>query len=240
MGSETVELIRLSHITFAYPGRPPVLQGLDFCLEQGDRVGILGPNGAGKSTMFLVSMGFLTPQQGEVFGLGLPCRRERDFRPLRRAVGYLFQDPDDQLFCPTVAEDVAFGPRNLGLSREQALVRVEETLESLDLADYGRRLTYQLSGGEKRLVSLAAVLAMQPQGLLLDEPMSGLDQEHQEQLERVLMESQLSWAMVSHDRALLERTCSLILHLREGRLEPEERRRPYALPGVSRGPARGG
>ncbi len=225
MGDEAVELIRLSDITFAYPGRPAVLQGLDFTLKQGDRLGILGPNGAGKSTMFLVAMGFLKPQAGEVFGLGLPCRRERDFRPLRRAVGYLFQDPDDQLFCPTVAEDVAFGPRNLGLSLQEAMVRVEETLASLGLAGYGRRLTYQLSGGEKRLVSLAAVLAMQPQGLLLDEPMNGLDEEHQERLEQVLLDSNLSWAMVSHDRSLLERTCSVILCLRGGRLELEEKRR---------------
>jgi len=229
MGKDAVELIRLADITFAYPGRPPVLQGLDFQLKQGDRVGILGPNGAGKSTMFLVAMGFLKPQGGEVFGLGLPCRHERDFRPLRRAVGYLFQDPDDQLFCPTVAEDVAFGPRNLGLSLEQAMVRVEETLEALGLAGYGRRLTYQLSGGEKRLVSLAAVLAMQPQGLLLDEPMNGLDEEHQERLEQVLMESNLSWAMVSHDRALLERTCSVIFCLRDGRLEQEDLRRRCAV-----------
>jgi cobalt/nickel transport system ATP-binding protein len=229
MGDEAVELIRLSDITFAYPGRPPVLQGLDFTLNQGDRLGILGPNGAGKSTMFQVAMGFLQPQGGRVFGLGLPCRRERDFRPLRRAVGYLFQDPDDQLFCPTVAEDVAFGPRNLGLSLDQALVRVDQTLDALGLGDYGHRLTYQLSGGEKRLVSLAAVLAMRPQGLLLDEPMNGLDHKHQEQLERVLLDSSLSWAMVSHDRSLLERTCAIILCIEDGRLRLEEKRRRRAV-----------
>lgn len=217
-----MELIRLEGVHFAYPGRPPVLEGLDFTLEQGQRIGILGPNGAGKSTLFMLAMGFLHPSRGEVYGLGKPCRREEDFRPLRAAVGYLFQDPDDQLFCPTVAEDVAFGPRNLGLDLRQALERVDQVLEEVGLEGYQDRLTYQLSGGEKRLVALATVLAMRPKALLLDEPLTGVDQEHAARLERLLVESDYGWALVAHDPELLRRTCRQIFCLEGGRLRPWE------------------
>ena len=161
-------------------------------------------------------MGLVKPHAGVVRGLGSPCRQEKEFRELRRQVGYLFQDPDDQLFCPTVAEDVAFGPLNLGLGRHEAQHRVEHTLTELGLAGYGERVSYQLSGGEKRLVSLAAVLAMRPQALLLDEPSSALDEEHAQRMEQVLMGSELAWVMVSHDRPFLERTCQSMLRLKDG------------------------
>ncbi|MEW5912087.1 MAG: ABC transporter ATP-binding protein [Thermodesulfobacteriota bacterium] len=214
-----MELIRLEKVDFAYDGRPPVLCGLDFSLSSGQRLGILGPNGAGKSTLFMLCMGLLRPQAGAVYGLGRACREEKDFRALRREVGYLFQDPDDQLFSLTVAEDVAFGPLNLGLGRERALELVDSTLKRLGLAGFQRRVTYHLSGGEKRLVSLATVLAMQPQAVLLDEPSNGLDETRAATLERVLVESDLSWAMVSHDRALLERTCRRVLVMKDGILQ---------------------
>ena len=209
-------LIRLQDIHFAYPGRPVLFNGLDFTLKKGERVGISGPNGAGKSTMFLLAMGLAKPDSGTVYGLDLECREEKDFRPLREKVGYLFQDPDDQLFCPTVLEDVSFGPRNLGLDKHQALHKAQATLESLGLAGYGERITYQLSGGEKRLVALASVLAMEPEALLLDEPNTGLDEEHAAILEELLLKSDLGWAMVSHDRSFLERTCNSVLLLEQG------------------------
>lgn len=213
-----MELIRLEGVSFAYAGRPPVFQAMDFSLSEGQRLGILGPNGAGKSTLFQICLGLLHPQQGRIYARGGLCQREKDFRALRRELGYLFQDPDDQLFCLTVAEDVAFGPLNLGKSRREAQRLVAHTLDSLGLGDYGRRLTYQLSGGEKRLVSLATVLAMQPKALLLDEPSTGLDAERAAVMEKVLGDSSLSWAMVSHDRGLLERTCQTIVRLEGGLL----------------------
>ncbi|MCB2192851.1 MAG: energy-coupling factor ABC transporter ATP-binding protein [Deltaproteobacteria bacterium] len=214
-----MELIRLEGVSFAYSGRPPVFQDLDFILSQGQRLGILGPNGAGKSTLFQICLGLLHPQKGKVYTGGSQCREEKDFRALRRQVGYLFQDPDDQLFCLTVAEDVAFGPLNLGKSHHEVHRLVADTLDSLGLGDYGQRLTYQLSGGEKRLISLATVLAMQPKALLLDEPSNGLDSERAAVMEKVLDESDLSWAMVSHDQALLERTCHNIVRLEGGLLK---------------------
>lgn len=213
-----MELIELKDITFAYDGRPPVLQEASFALGPGQRVGVMGPNGAGKSTLFLIAMGLLRPQAGSVWGLGLPCREEKDFRPVRAAVGFCFQDPDDQLFSLTVREDVAFGPLNLGKTRSEALAIVSATLEDLGLAGFEDRVTYHLSGGERRMVSLATVLAMQPQALLLDEPTAGLDEATQERLEGVLLASGLPWAVVSHDRGFLERTCDTVLRLHEGRL----------------------
>ncbi|MBU1155631.1 MAG: energy-coupling factor ABC transporter ATP-binding protein [Proteobacteria bacterium] len=214
-----MELIRLEGVSFAYSGRPPVFQGMDFALSEGQRLGILGPNGAGKSTLFQICLGLLHPQQGKVYAKGGLCQGEKDFRALRRELGYLFQDPDDQLFCLTVAEDVAFGPLNLGKGRREVQRLVTDTLDSLGLGDYGHRLTYQLSGGEKRLISLATVLAMQPKALLLDEPSTGLDSERAAVMEKVLDESNLSWAMVSHDLGLLERTCHNIVRLEGGLLK---------------------
>lgn len=214
-----VEMIRLEGVSYAYPGRPPVFNAIDFSLSEGQRLGILGPNGAGKSTLFQLCLGLLHPQEGKVYARGRLCQGEKDFRPLRRELGYLFQDPDDQLFCLTVAEDVAFGPLNLGKGRQEAQRLVAQTLASLGMADYGDRLTYQLSGGEKRLVSLATVLAMEPKALLLDEPSTGLDSERAAIMEKMLDRSSLSWAMVSHDLGLLERTCHTILRLENGSLK---------------------
>ncbi|MCF8034849.1 MAG: energy-coupling factor ABC transporter ATP-binding protein [Desulfarculaceae bacterium] len=215
-----MELIELREVSFAYDGRPPVLEKASFSLSPGQRTGIVGPNGAGKSTLFLIAMGLLKPQSGTVRGLGRECREEKDFRPLRAAVGFCFQDPDDQLFSLTVREDVAFGPLNLGRTRAEALAIVSQTLESLGLAGFEERVTYHLSGGERRMVSLATVLAMRPQALLLDEPTAGLDTGTQQRLEQVLLASGLAWAVVSHDRGFLERTCDSILRLEQGRLEP--------------------
>lgn len=208
----------MEHISFAYHGLPQVHEDLNFSLSQGQRVGILGANGAGKSTMFLLAMGLLKPGNGRLLHRGKECRREADLRNLRREVGLLFQDPDDQLFCPTVAEDVAFGPRNLGLTKEESLERVDQTLDNLGLGGYQKRITYQLSGGEKRLVSLASVLAMHPTAILLDEPSIGLDEKHTALLERHLLDSDLSWAIISHDRSFLDRTCTSLLKLDDGRL----------------------
>lgn len=215
-----MELIRLSRVSYAYPGHPPVFQDLNFKLSSGQRIGILGPNGAGKSTMFQIAMGLIQPREGRVFALGRAASRDSGFKELRRQVGYLFQDPDDQLFCPSVVEDVAFGPRNMGLSKQESLARVAKALAQVGLEGFEKRATYRLSGGEKKLVALAAVLAMEPKALLLDEPFSGLDEEHSQLLEGFLKNSGLSWALVSHDRGLVNRVCDQVLTLREGCLTP--------------------
>ncbi len=151
----------------------------------------------------------------EIFGR--PRRREGDFIEVRRKVGLLFQDPEDQLFCPTVAEDVAFGPLNLGRSREQARATVSETLAELGLREYEDRLTHRLSFGEKRLVSLATVLAMKPDVLLLDEPTAGLDEDTCERITELLAHLDQAMIIASHDEQLLKRLTSSRIVLRNGR-----------------------
>jgi cobalt/nickel transport system ATP-binding protein len=206
-------LFELSGIRFAYPHHHTVLDGVDFRVETGERIALTGANGAGKSTLFHIMVGLLKPHAGTVLAFGAERRSEPDFREVRRRAGLVFQDPDDQLFCPTVAEDVAFGPLNLGKSREQALAIVDETLAQLRLEHLRDRVTHRLSGGEKRLVSLAAVLAMKPDVLLLDEPTNALDEDTRERLVEILLDLPQALVVISHDahfrRKVTERQCFL-------------------------------
>jgi len=212
-------MIRLRNISFKYDSRKAV-DGLDFDLNPGDCIGLAGANGSGKTTLCHIIMGLLLPDTGEVEIFGKPRKVESDFVEVRAKIGFLFQDPDDQLFCPTVLEDVAFGPLNQGKSPEEARGIVSATLGSLKLGGFEDRITYKLSGGEKRLVSLATVLAMNPEILILDEPTTGLDDETTQRLIRVLAESGLTYLIVSHDKAFLERTADDILEMEDGALAP--------------------
>ena len=208
-------MIRLSNIRFKYNALP-VLNGIDLVVDPGDRIGLVGPNGSGKTTLCQIIMGLLTPDSGEVEIFGKKRTREAEFAEVRGRIGFLFQDADDQLFCPTVLEDVAFGPMNLGKSPEQAKRIVAATLHSLRLDDLADRITYQLSGGEKRLVSLAAVLAMEPEMLILYEPTSGLYEDTTERLVEILTRSNLTYLLISHDREFLKRTADKILEIKDG------------------------
>ncbi len=213
-------LIEFCKVDFAYgPGRP-VLSGCNFCLLPGQRVALLGPNGCGKTTLLHLIVGLLRPSAGRVEAFGRPRVAEADFQEVRRRVGLLFQDADDQLFCPTVAEDVAFGPLNLGKSREEVRQIVAATLDSLGLAGYEHRVTYHLSGGEKRLVALATVLAMQPNVLLLDEPSGGLDEASTERLIGILTRLPQAMLVVSHDRAFWEAVTTSVAELKDGKVVP--------------------
>jgi len=211
-------LLNLSNICFRYPGGKPVLDHLDFHLHAGDRIGLVAPNGSGKTTLFHVIMGLLKPGSGTVEAFGRRRQEESDFVEVRRRIGLLFQDADDQLFSPTVLEDVAFGPLNLGKSREEAVAVARETLDFLGLKDFEDRVTYKLSGGEKRLVSLATVLAMQPEALLLDEPSTGLDSTTKETLVDILNGLDLSLVLISHEFDFLSRTTRKIYTMEDGRI----------------------
>ncbi|MGC8602718.1 MAG: energy-coupling factor ABC transporter ATP-binding protein, partial [Desulfomonilaceae bacterium] len=162
-------MIRLRNIRFKYASEY-IFDGLNLNIESRDRIGLLGSNGCGKTTLCHIIMGLLAPESGYVEIFGKKRSTESDFAEIRGKIGFLFQDSDDQLFCPTVIEDVAFGPLNMGQTPEQAKRTVAKTLESLKLSGFEDRITYKLSGGEKRLVSLATVLAMNPDFLILDEP----------------------------------------------------------------------
>ncbi len=210
-------MIQLSNINFKYNSRP-ILNRVDFTVEAGDRIGLVGPNGSGKTTLCQIIMGLLKPESGEVNIFGKRRTSEADFAEIRGRIGYLFQDSDDQLFCPTVLEDVAFGPLNLGKSTREARTIVSTTLDSLNLGGYEQRITYQLSGGEKRLVSLATVLAMEPQVLILDEPTNGLDEDTSERIVDLLTGSSFTYILISHDMQLVRRTTQKIFQLKRGEI----------------------
>lgn len=210
-------LLRLQGVEFRYGARR-VLRGVDFQLHAGERVALIGPNGAGKTTLLHLLVGLERPAAGGVFAFGARCCEEADFLPVRARVGLLFQNSDDQLFCPTVLDDVAFGPLNLGRSPTAARRDAEEALANLGLAAFAERVTHRLSAGEKRLVALATVLAMRPRVLLLDEPTTGLDQASAELLITRLSTLRQAMLIVSHDRRFLERLVDRALVLDNGRL----------------------
>jgi cobalt/nickel transport system ATP-binding protein len=229
-------LVRFDNVRFSYGPDRPVLADCTFCLEPGRRLALLGGNGSGKTTILHLVVGLLRPSGGRIEILGKPRSHEADFHEVRRRIGLVFQDSDDQLFCPTVAEDVAFGPLNLGKPRPQVRQIVAQTLDSLGLGGYEHRVTYRLSGGEKRLVALATVLAMQPDVLLLDEPTSGLDEQAVERLAQVLAGLPQAMIVVSHQRQFWERVTEEAICLREGRIESkrlsgESDARPHLPPG---------
>jgi cobalt/nickel transport system ATP-binding protein len=211
-------IIDLKGITFRYPGGPPVLDALDFTLNRGERVGIMAPNGSGKTTLFHIIMGLLKPVSGRIMLFGREARQEKDFAEVRRRVGLLFQDADDQLFSPTVLEDVAFGPLNLGRTKAEAVAVARRTLASLGLEGFEERITFKLSGGEKRLVSLAAVLAMEPEALLLDEPGNGLDTRTRARLMEILPGLGLSYVLISHEMDFLAATTDKLYSMENGRI----------------------
>ncbi|ETA53514.1 energy-coupling factor ABC transporter ATP-binding protein [Ponticoccus alexandrii] len=213
-------LISLDDIRFGYPGQPPILDGASLALAEGQRLSLVGANGAGKSTLLLIALGLQRPNAGTVTAFGVPRRAEADFHEVRRRVGLVFQDADDQLFCPTVAEDVAFGPLNLGKSRDEALALVDRVLDDLDLRHLRDRVTYKLSGGEKRLVTLATVLAMEPEVLLLDEPTNALDQKNEARLVEILQALPQAILLVSHDPAFRQQIAPDASRLEAGRIVP--------------------
>lgn len=214
-------LFELRDIRFGYPGHPPVLRGASLALHEGQRLAITGPNGAGKSTLLRIMVGLLRPDAGQVVAFGKLRREEADFHEVRRRAGLVFQDPDDQLFCPTVAEDIAFGPLNLGKSRAEALAIIDRTLDRLDLMHLRDRITYKLSGGEKRLVTLATVLAMEPEVLLLDEPTNALDEANEARLVEILRSLPQPMVLVSHDARFRTKIAPESLRLVDGKLLPD-------------------
>jgi len=208
----------LRGVRFAYGGGRDVLDGLDLAVAAGQRVALLGANGSGKTTLLHLLVGLLRPRAGGLEAFGRPRRREADFAEVRRRAGLLFQESEDQLFCPTVIEDVAFGPLNIGLPRDEALAAARTALAALGLAGYDERITYKLSGGEQRLVSLAAVLAMGPEMLLLDEPTGNLDGRHRARLVDLLAGRSEGIVLATHDLDMARRLCSRAVLLADGRL----------------------
>ena len=211
-------LFALENVSFAYPSGREVLRDVSFAFDPGRKIGLYGTNGSGKTTLFHVIMGLVAPSAGRVLFHGVPISGEKQFRALRRDVGLVMQNAEDQLFNPTVLDDVAFGPLNLGLSAEEARERAEETLRELGLAGFGSRLTHRLSGGEKKLVSLATILSMRPSVLLLDEPTNGLDPQTRERIIEILDALPTARIILSHDWDFLAQTTTRFMTIKDGRL----------------------
>ena len=215
--SET-PLFALENVSFAYPSGRGVLHEVSFAFAPGQKIGLYGTNGSGKTTLFHVITGLAVPQKGRVLFHGQPVSGEKEFRALRREVGLVLQNAEDQLFNPTVLDDVAFGPLNLGLSIDEARERAMRTLQELGLAGFEGRLTHRLSGGEKKLVSLATILSMRPQVLLLDEPTNGLDPQTRERIIEILHALPTARIIISHDWDFLAQTTTQFMTVKDGHL----------------------
>ena len=203
--SSTPSLL-VEDVAFAYPDGHQALFGVDLRVEPGERVALLGPNGAGKTTLVLHLNGILRPGRGAISVAGLPVTKA-NLREIRRRVGIVFQDPDDQLFMPTVGEDVAFGPRNLGLPEAEVTARVAAALEQVGMAGYADRPPHHLSFGQRRRVAVATVLSMHPEVLVLDEPSSNLDPAGRRELAEVLESLPVTLLMVTHDLPYAMQLC---------------------------------
>ncbi|HYN95476.1 MAG TPA: ATP-binding cassette domain-containing protein [Pilimelia sp.] len=206
-------------VRYAYPDGHVALAGVDLAVTRGERVALLGPNGAGKTTLVLHLNGILTGGGGSVAVGGLTVDRDRaTLAEIRRRVGIVFQDPDDQLFLPTVAEDVAFGPANLGLRGAELAARVDEALAAVGMSEHRERAPHHLSFGQRRRVAVATVLAMHPEILVLDEPSSNLDPASRRELAEILRELPVTLLMVTHDLPYALELCHRSVILDAGRI----------------------
>ncbi|AMM39959.1 cobalt ABC transporter ATPase [Candidatus Desulfofervidus auxilii] len=210
--------IELKDITFGYSNEKNVFKGLNFVLKEGEKVGIIGPNGSGKTTLLHLIVGILKPVRGEVKIFDKIRKDEKDFKEVREKIGLVFQNPDDQLFSLTVAEDIAFGPLNLGRPRDEIYKIIKDTLAALGLHGFEDRVTYRLSEGEKKLVAIGTVLSMKPQVLLLDEPTTDLDERNRERIIDIIKGLSASYIITSHDMDLLQKTTNTIYRLKDSKL----------------------
>ncbi|MDC3237122.1 energy-coupling factor ABC transporter ATP-binding protein [bacterium] len=217
-------IIRLKNITFTYPGSDIcTLDNLSLEINRGDRLGMMAPNGSGKTTLLHTIMGLCKPESGVIEIFGNSLKQEKDFTPIRSKIGLLFQDSDDQLFCPTVLEDVAFGPLNLGFSQKDAIDIAKKTLEKLGIQGVEKNVTHRMSGGQKRLIALAAVLAMEPEVLLLDEPTAGLDNKVREKLIHILNNLDITYLVISHEFDFIKTVTARIYSMEKGRVLTDEK-----------------
>jgi len=207
--------IVVTAVEFTYPDGQVALRGVDLSVDPGERVALLGPNGAGKTTLALHLNGILTPSSGSISVGGLPVN-ETNLPEIRRRVGLVFQDSNDQLFMPSVWEDVAFGPANLGLTGEELGERVRAALTAVDGSEFAARPPHHLSGGEKRRAALATVLAMEPEVLVFDEPSAGLDPSGRRELISTLQVQPITQIVITHDLPLALELCPRAIIMRDG------------------------
>ena len=210
------DIVKVDDLHFAYPDEHVALRGVSFNLCVGEKVALVGPNGAGKSTLMLQLNGILDGRGGiEIGGL----RLSRDNLPvIRSMVGLVFQNPDDQLFSPTVFEDVAFGPLHMGLAEEEVFARVDAALEAVRMSSYRDRLSHHLSVGEKKRIAIATVLSMKPKILILDEPSAGLDPRARRTLINLLRDLPITMLISTHDMRMVQELLPRTIVMDDGRI----------------------
>lgn len=224
--------IEIRNLHYRYPDGTFALRGVNCTIAQNACVGLIGPNGAGKSTLLLHLNGLLpdgaSKDEGEVLIHGQSLRNapQQALRQIRREVGFVFQDPNDQLFCPTVYEDIAFGPQQLGLTPSEIKDRVETALSAVGLQGFENRMPHHLSGGEKRRVCIAGILACNPKILILDEPTSNLDPRGRRELKALLKTIPITKIIATHDLELVVELCPQSLLMAGGQIIAHEETKP--------------
>ena len=209
-------MLEFRNVSFSYEPGTPVLDNLSFHIRKGETVGLIGANGAGKSTIMKLMLGLLTAQ-GEILVDGMPVTKQ-NLPPIRQKIGFVLQDSDNQMFMPTVYEDMIFGPRNYGLSREEADARVDRVLRELGLENLKHRHNHKISGGEKRMAAIATILAMEPEMIVMDEPSTALDPVNRRRVISTINSRKETKLIASHDLDMILDTCQRVILLNHGRI----------------------
>jgi len=213
--------LEVRNLCFSYPDGHEAVKDISFIIRHGESVGIIGANGAGKSTLLMLLMGVLFPGDGEVL-VGDVRVTKKTLPMIRQRLGMVFQDPDDQLFMTSVYDDVAFGPRNYKLDEKEVETRVTKALELVGIAHLKDRAPYKLSGGEKRAASIASILSMQPDVLIMDEPTSTLDPKSRRRVIDLLKSFEHTKIIASHDLDMVLDTCKRIIVISEGKIAADK------------------
>ena len=209
-------MIEMKHVSFRYEAGKEILDDISFRLEAGESVGLIGANGAGKSTIMKLLSGILFGD-GEVLIAGTPIN-PKNLYEIRRRLGYVLQDSDDQMFMPTVYEDMIFAPRNYGLSKEETEERIDAVLEKLDLKELKHSRNHKISGGEKRMAAIATILAMDPEVILMDEPTASLDPYNRRLVINAINSLNQTKLITSHDLDMILDTCGRVILLDQGKI----------------------
>ena len=209
-------MLEFRNVSFSYEPGTPVLDNLSFHIRKGETVGLIGANGAGKSTIMKLMLGLL-PAQGEILVEGMPVTKQ-NLSVIRQKIGFVLQDSDNQMFMPTVYEDMIFGPRNYGLTREEADARVDRVLKELGLESLKYRHNHKISGGEKRMAAIATILAMEPEMIVMDEPSTALDPVNRRTVISTINSRKETKLIASHDLDMILDTCQRVILLNHGRI----------------------
>ena len=209
-------MLEFRNVSFSYEPGTPVLDNLSFHIRKGETVGLIGANGAGKSTIMKLMLGLL-PAQGEILVEGMPVTKQ-NLSVIRQKIGFVLQDSDNQMFMPTVYEDMIFGPRNYGLTREEADDRVDRVLKELGLENLKHRHNHKISGGEKRMAAIATILAMEPEMIVMDEPSTALDPVNRRRVISTINSRKETKLIASHDLDMILDTCQRVILLNHGRI----------------------